>query len=147
MRNSTDRFLDKVQEYLKESFSKRAKDCGIPDIAVWDRGWNAALDSMTAYPACLTFVDSKKLIDPYTTQYYLVTGIAVSADDSNSLDELGNIWCDILEDTIRADWHLGGACLDCSFDIDISIGVSQGVFVIWTRILCSVDIGGYVYAR
>lgn len=145
MRNSTDRFLDKVQEYLKASFSKRAEAMGVKDIVLWDRGYNAVIDSMTSYPACLTFIDSKTLEDITVTRYSLVIAIGVSADDDETLDELGNTWCDILEDSIRSDWSLGKACLDTSMQIDIKLGVGKGVYVIYTEIDCSVDIGGFVY--
>lgn len=145
MRNSTDRFIDKVQAYLKESFSKRAEAMGIKDIVIWDRGFNAVIDSMTSYPACLTFIDSKTLEDITVTKYSLVIAIGVSADDDESLDEAGNAWCDILEDTIRSDWSLGKACLDTTMQIDIRLGVGKGVYVIYTQLDCSVDIGGFVY--
>lgn len=147
MRNSTDRFLDKVQAYLKSSFSERAEALGTADIALWDRGYNSVLDSMTSYPACLTFIESKTLSDITVTDYSLVIGIGVTADDNDTLDELGNIWCDILEDTIRSDWSLGGACLDTSMQIDIRLGVGNGVYVIYTVLKCSVDIGGFVYGQ
>lgn len=145
MRNSTDSFITAVQLYLKQAFSERAEKSGIADIKTWDRGWNAVLSSLSDYPACLTFVDSKKLRDCYTTSYSLVIGIAVTGDDSDELERLGNIWADILEDAVRSDWHLGGACLDSSTGAEISFGVTEGIFCIWMRLNCDVDIGGYVY--
>ena len=145
MRNSTDEFISRVQDYLKEAFSERAKEAGIEDIRTWDRGWNAVLSSMSSYPACLTFVDGKKLSDCYTTSYALVIGIAVTGDDNDELERLGNTWADILEDTVRSDWHLGSSCLDSSLGAEISFGVTEGIFCIWMRIECNVDIGGYVY--
>ncbi len=147
MRNSTDRFIDKVQSYLKESFTKRAGELGICDIAIWDRGYNAVLDSMTSYPACLTFIESKSLTDITITDYSLVIGIGVAADDNDTLDELGNAWCDILEDSIRSDWSLGGACLDTAMQTEIRLGAGKGIYVIYTILKCSVDIGGFVYGQ
>ncbi len=144
MRNSTDAFIERVQKYLKSAFSERAEELGIEDIATWDRGWNSVLSSLSAYPACLTFIDSKSLKDCYTTEYSLIIGIAVTSDDDEELEELGNAWADILEDSIRADWHLGEACLDSSAG-EISFGVTKGIYCIWMRLECAVDIGGYVY--
>lgn len=144
MRNSTDRFINAVQTFLEKEFTKRATALHLEDIKTWDRGWNSSLNSMDQYPACLTFVESKSLVDCYTTEFAISIGLAVTADD-NLLDELGNVWSDVLEDTIRSDWHLGGACLDSSFNSQISFGVAQGIYCIWLRLKCLVDIGGYVY--
>ena len=147
MRNRTDVFLDKVQQYLKASFTERAKELGIKDIVVWDRGFNAVIDSMTSYPACLTFIENKNLSDITVTEYTLMIAIGVTADDTESLERLGNSWCDILEDSIRSDWHLGGACLDMDMKIDIKLGAGKGLYVIYTELRCSVDIGGFVYGE
>lgn len=146
MRNSTDAFIESVQAYLKSAFSERAEELGIEDIVTWDRGWNSVLSSLSAYPAALTFIDSKTLKDCYTTEYSLIISIAVTSDDDEELEELGNLWADILEDSIRSNWHLGGACLDSSAG-EISFGVTKGIYCIYMRLDCDVDIGGYVYEK
>ncbi len=145
MRNSTEEFLTAVETYLKAAFSSRAGSIKVKDIVSWKKGHSTDLYSMDEYPAVLLSVDKKNLKDIYTTTFSLSVGIAIKAEDETFLDELGNIWSDILEDSIRSDWHLGEACLNTKSGSDIQIAVKSGILVISTTLICDVDIGGFVY--
>ena len=152
MRNNTEKFVKAVQDYLKTAFSKRVvdinekdKDIHLQDIALWQSGFNGVTAGLTAYPGCLILVNSRTLVDAYTTSYSLVVGIGVTADDPDYLERLGRYWEDILEDTIRSDWHLGGAVLDTDIGVKFESDCTSNVYVIQAELTCQVDLNGYVY--
>lgn len=153
MRNHSERFAAAVRTYLESAFAKRVaavnekdKDIQLQDIALWLTGYDATLMNLSAYPACIVLVDGRQLIDPYTTAYNLAIGIGLTADDPVYLERMGRYWEDILEDTIRSDWHLGGACLDTDLHISFNAMCVSNVYGIEASLTCQVDLGGYVYA-
>ena len=151
MRNSTAAFVDALKEYLQKSFSDRVTqinaqlDMGLPDIATWGSGFNAVLSGLTAYPGCLILVNGRRLSDSYTTVFNLTIGIGLTADNPVYLETIGQLYTDILEDTIRSDWHLGGACLDTAQGIEIQVDCVNNVYLIQAQLECEVDLGGFVY--
>lgn len=154
MRNSTERFASAVKDYLQRAFTERVnginerdKDVHLPDIALWFSGYNATLMNLSHYPACIILVDGRQLVDPYTTAFNLAIGIGITADDPEYLERLGHYWEDILEDSIRSDWSLGGACLDTDLNIRFNALDVGNVYGIEAQLTCQVDLGGYVYAE
>ena len=153
MRNSIDRFLKAVQEYLQKAFTERVKaineenpDIHLPDIALWQYGYSGVLSGLSHYPGCIVFINGRTLKDPYTTEFSLVIGIGITADSPDYLDQLGQLWEDILEDSIRSDWSLGGACLDTDIGVNFKTDSVNNVYLIQVQLACQVDIGGFVYA-
>ena len=154
MRNSTERFLEAVQLYLKEAFTERVAEINekdpeihLSDIALWQYGYSGVLSGLSHYPGCIVMVNGRTLVDPYTTAFSLVIGIGLTADDPSYLDRIGQYWEDILEDTIRSDWHLGGACLDTDIGIQFNTDNVSNVYLIQAQLTCQVDLGGFVYAE
>ena len=154
MRNRTDRFTIALQKYLQSAFTERVQQINeadpslhLPDIALWQFGYSGVLSGLSHYPGCLVLVNGKTLIDPYTTAYSLVIGIGLTADDPEYLETLGRLWEDVLEDTIRADWSLGGAALDTDIGVQFESDCVNNVYLIQAQLTCQVDLGGYVYAE
>lgn len=152
MRNSTERFVQAVTTYLKKAFSERVEkineldtDIKLQDIVLWQSGFNGVTAGLTAYPGCLILVNSRTLVDAYTTSYSLVIGIGVTADDPDYLERIGRYWEDILEDSIRSDWHLGGAALDTAEGVKFESDCTSNVYVIQAELSCDVDLQGFVY--
>ena len=152
MRNSTERFVQAVTAYLKKAFSERVgkineldTDINLQDIVLWQSGFNGVTAGLTAYPGCLILVNNRTLVDAYTTSYSMVIGIGLTADDPDYLERIGRYWEDILEDSIRADWHLGGAVLDTDIGVRFESDCTSNVYVIQAQLTCQVDLGGFVY--
>ena len=152
MRNSTERFVVALQSYLKTAFTERVsrineKDSEIrlADIALWQSGYNGVLSGLTHYPGCIVLVNGKTLTDPYTTEYSVVIGIGLTADDPDYLERMGRYWEDILEDSIRSDWTLGGTAIDTDVGVRFNFDCTSNVYLIQAELTCQVDIGGYVY--
>ena len=153
MRNSTERLISALQEYLKKTITERVddinskdKDIHLPDIALWQSGYSGVLSGLSHYPGCIVLVNGRTLIDPYTTSYSVVIGIGLTADEPGYLERIGRYYEDILEDAIRSDWHLGGACLDTDSGVMIDADCVNNVYLIQATLTCQVDLGGYVYA-
>ena len=154
MRNSTERFTAALQDYLQKAISERVKeaneadpDISLPDIALWLSGYTGVLAGLSQYPGCIILVNGKALTDPYTTTYSVVIGIGLTADDPAYLERMGRLYEDILEDSIRSDWSLGGAALDTDVGVQFDMDCTSNVYLIQARLTCQVDIGGYVYAE
>ena len=152
MRNSTERFIAALQRYLKSSISDRVMEANIkdpdihlPDIALWQSGYNGVLSGLSNYPGCIILVNGKTLTDPYTTSYSVVIGIGLTADDPAYLETMGRCYEDILEDAIRSDWSLGGAVLDTDIGVKFESDCTSNVYLIQAQLTCQVDLGGYVY--
>ena len=154
MRNRVDQFLSALQQYLKVAFTARvaeinAKDTSIhlPDIALWQSGYTGVLSGLSHYPGCIILVNGRTLVDPYTTAYSLVIGVGLTADSPEYLETIGRLWEDILEDTIRSDWSLGGAALDTDIGVQFESDCVSNIYLIQAMLTCQVDLGGYVYAE
>ena len=154
MRNSTARFIEALQAYLKTAITERvekanAEDPGLhlPDIALWQSGYNGVLSGLSHYPGCVVLVNGKTLTDPYTTSFSVVIGIGLTADYPDYLEEIGRLYEDILEDVIRSDWSLGGTCLDTDIGVQFMSDSVNNVYLIQAQLTCNVDIGGFVYAE
>ena len=154
MRNSTERFVSALQSYLQKAISDRVAaanaadtDIRLPDIALWQSGYNGVLAGLSHYPGCIILVNGKTLTDPYTTTYSVVIGIGLTADDPGYLEEMGRLYEDILEDCIRSDWSLGGTALDTDVGVQFQSDCVNNVYLIQAQLTCQVDIGGYVYAE
>lgn len=152
MRNSEKRFLNALQDYLKKAITERVNavnaenpDIRLPDIALWQSGYRGALSGLTHYPGCLTLINGRTLIDPYTTSFNVAIGVGLTADDPDYLEEIGRLYLDILEDAIRADWHLGGAALDTALGASFMTDCVNNVYLIEIDLECQVDIGGFIY--
>ena len=154
MRNSTERFVDALQRYFESAISERVEkvntedpDVRLPDIALWQSGYNGVLSGLTHYPGCIILVNGKTLTDPYTTTYSVVIGIGLTADDPDYLERQGRLYEDILEDCIRSDWSLGGAALDTDIGVKFESDCTSNVYLIQAQLTCQVDRGGYVYEK
>ena len=154
MRNSIERFTSALIGYLQKAISERVasineKDHGIslPDIALWQTGYNGVLAGLSHYPGCIVLVNGRTLTDPYTTTFSVVVGIGLTADDPDYLERIGRAYEDILEDCIRSDWHLGGAALDTDIGVQFQSDNVNNVYLIQAQLTCQVDLGGYVYAE
>ena len=145
MRNRANIFLDKVQEFLKASFAERAALCGIPNIKQWQTGYAVPLSAESEYPACLLYVAKRVGVDAYTADFVCDLGIAIAGDEPAEMERQGLLWQDILEDTFRDDYHLGGACLDIEDGWSIDNSFANGLYVVACSFTAEIDLGGYVY--
>ena len=154
MRNRIERFTSALIEYLKTAISERVAsinagepDISLPDIALWQTGYNGVLAGLSHYPGCIVLVNGRTLTDSYTTSYNVVIGIGLTADDPDYLEKMGRAYEDILEDCIRSDWSLGGAALDTDIGVQFQSDNLNNVYLIQAQLTCQVDLGGYVYAE
>ena len=154
MRNSTERFVSALQGYLEKAISERVAavnaedpDVRLPDIALWQSGYNGVLSGLSHYPGCIILVNGKQLTDSYTTSYSVVIGIGLTADDPDYLEEMGRLYEDILEDCIRSDWSLGGTALDTDLGVQFQSDSVENVYLIQAQLTCKVDLGGFVYEK
>lgn len=150
MRNRVDVFLAKIMAFLEREFSRRVAEINateriLDDIALWDTGFDGVANGLTHYPGCLLLVDRRRLVDSYFSSFSLMIGIALTGDDLELLQKQGHLWEDILEDTIRSDWHLGGSCIDATEGKDMFSDCVSGVYMISITLECTVDLGGFVY--
>lgn len=158
MRVSYQAFLAKLQAYLSESFTERVEewntgeeesvaDTPLDDIAEWGNGYISVLQGCQSYPACILLPSGRRASSepPFFTQYKVTVGIALTGQDFEYLVRQGQAWEDILEDTIRSDWSLGGACLDSRMTGDLTADCTGDVYVISCELECTLDIGGAVY--
>ena len=154
MRNRIERFASALINYLKPAISERVAsinaedpDISLPDIALWQTGYNGVLAGLSHYPGCVVLVNGRTLVDPYTTSYSVVIGIGLTADDPDYLEKMGRAYEDILEDCIRSDWSLGDAALDTDIGVQFQSDNVNNVYLIQAQLTCQVDLGGYVYAE
>lgn len=152
MRNRIERFTSALVDYLKSAISARVAsinaddpDISLPDIALWQTGYNGVLAGLSHYPGCIVLVNGRTLVDPYTTSYSVVIGIGLTADDPDYLEKMGRAYEDILEDCIRSDWSLGGSALDTDIGVQFQSDNVSNVYLIQAQLTCQVDLGGYVY--
>lgn len=145
--------MSALQGYLEKAITERVGDINakdddiqLPDIALWQSGYNGVLSGLSQYPGCIILVNGKQLTDPYTTTYSVVIGIGLTADDPDYLERIGRHYEDILEDAIRSDWTLGGAALDTDIGVKFESDCVSNVYLIQAELTCQVDLGGYVYA-
>lgn len=141
----TEFFLTQVRAYLKKAFSSSVADLnglypdlGLQDIASWASGFAGVSAGLQAYPGCLTLVSSKTIDTRDFTTFSLTIGIGVTSDDPERLEQLGGIWEDILEDAIRADSSLGGACVTAD-QVSITSDCVSHVYLIEAKMECSFD--------
>ena len=146
-RTRTDLFINSVIDYLKRYTEARCLEENIAPVAAWETGYTMTLGEATEYPACITLVPRKMMLDAYTVRYSLIVGVALSADDPVELDKLGNKWADILEDAIREDFSLGGSCIGVETGFVIESDNVANIYVLQARIECDVDLGGFVYEK
>lgn len=151
MRNSTGKFLASLEKYLRHAFSDRVEkinrdnpEINLADINSWQSGYGGVAAGLSVYPGCLLLINGKTFSDIYTTTFNVVIGIGLTADDPEYLETIGHIWEDILEDSVRSDWHLGESCID-SNNAQLKSDCTSNVYVIQMEIQCDVDLGGYVY--
>lgn len=150
VRNSVDVFLERVTAYLKESFTKRVDEINrtehvLDDIALWQSGFDGIAAGLTHYPGCLLLIDRRTLSDVHFSTFELLIMMGIAGDDDVVLQKQGHLWEDILEDTVRSDWHLGASCLDVAVGSEIISNCTSGIYTITLSLSCEVDLGGYVY--
>lgn len=146
-------FIDALAAYLEAAFTERVEawnalggEVQLEDIAEWG-GTTAVLQGCQSYPACIILPSGRRMsaASPYFTRYRVTVGIALTGNDPPYLVRQGQAWEDILEDSIRSDWSLGGACLDTGATGDISSDWASDLYVISCELECELDLGGYVY--
>ena len=146
MRTRTDVFLEKLHSYLKSFFDEKCTEFGIESVKNYQIGFvNEPLSSTTEYPASLMVVTSKNGVDTYSCLFDCTVAIAVTSDDVNELGRVGLIWSDILEDAIRSDYSLGGACLDVEDGFNVMTSYADDLMIIAVEFNAEIDLGGYVY--
>lgn len=152
MKTTVQKFIAAVRDYFEAAFSARVNelnqntpDLKMQDIALWSSGYSGVTAGLSAYPGCLILVNGRTLLDAFTTQFSVVIGLGITSDDPERLELLGGLWEDILEDAIRSDWHLGGACLDTDMGIAFQTDCVNNVYLIQAAFTCMVDLGGFVY--
>lgn len=152
MRNASEKFIKALGEYLKKAFSTRVEkaneenpDLGLADIVLWQDGYRGVASGLSEYPGCIILLNGRTLTDVYTTTYHVIVGIGLAGDDADHLEMQGRAWEDILEDSLRSDWTLGGAALDTALGVSIRSDSVSNVYVIQAEFDAQVDLNGYVY--
>jgi hypothetical protein len=150
MKSQSDILYTKIEAYLQsavpqlvDSWNEKHPGESLSQIMEWDRGYRDILTGLREYPAILLIEKGRSYQDSYTTRHTLVIGLAYTCDDMDMLQTHGQAYVDILEECIRADWHLGDACLDAvSYEIDTDIVTS--IFVVACTLTINLDRGGFV---
>lgn len=154
MRTNYQEFIDRLRSHLEASFTERIEawnadggEVALTDIMEWGNGYISVLQGCQSYPACILLPEGRRMSSepPFFTQYKVTVGIALTGQDFGYLVRQGEAWEDILEDTIRSDWSLGGSCLDSRLTGDMTADCTGDVYVISCTLECDLDIGGYVY--
>lgn len=152
MRNASEKFIKVLEEYLKKAFSSRVEkaneenpDLGLVDIVLWQDGYRGVASGLSEYPGCIILLNGRTLTDVYTTTFHVIAGIGLAGDDADHLEMQGRAWEDILEDSLRSDWTLGGAALDTALGVNIRSDSVSNVYVIQAEFDAQVDLNGYVY--
>lgn len=145
--SSVNRLVKALQEYFNNYFESAIQtfpDLNLQNIALWQSGFTGVLSGLQTYPGAILLVQRRSISDSFTTSFSCVLGIGLSADDPNYLEEMGNAWEDILEESIRADYHLGESVLDTN-EISIESSCTGNVYVIQMAFTVQIDIGGFIY--
>ena len=147
MRNRETVFIKKLQDYLKAFFTARTAQLEIEDIVLWQDGYAGIISGLTHYPGCIVLVDGRTITGAYTARYDVIVYVGVTGGDPTALETLGRTWQDILEDAIRSDWSLGGACLQVLDSAQIRPGYTSNIYTAGLKFTCEVDTGGFVYGN
>ena len=147
MRDRESTFISALQTYLKGFFTAKTEEEHIEDIVLWQNGYAGVASGLTHYPGCLIIVDGKTITDAFTARYDVLVYVGITGGDPESLEATGRLWQDILEDAIRSDWSLGGACLQVINGAQIRPGWTNNVYTAGIKFTCEVDVGGFVYGN
>ena len=147
MRDRESTFISALQTYFKGFFTAKAEEEHIEDIVLWQNGYAGVASGLTHYPGCLIIVDGKTITDAFTARYDVLVYVGITGGDPESLEATGRLWQDILEDAIRSDWSLGGACLQVANGAQIRPGWTNNVYTAGIKFTCEVDVGGFVYGN
>jgi hypothetical protein len=150
MGSRVDQVFDAMKAYLEPAVEAAIDERNESDptlhlnhIAEWDRGYRDILTGIREYPAMLFLEKRRYGKSSFFTTYEMVIGFAYMNPDADEMQRQTDAYRDILEDVVRADWHMGESTLDVSgFDMDSdTIG---GVFVSAIDVDIDVDNGGFV---
>lgn len=147
MRNREQVFVNSLQNYLKAFFTQKAAENEIEDIVLWQDGYAGVISGLTHYPGCIVIVEGRTITGAYTAEYEVTIYVGITSGDPVTLEATGRVWQDILEDSIRSDWTLGGTCLQVLDGAEIRPGCTNDVYTAGIRFRCEVDLGGYVYGN
>lgn len=149
----TERLLDAMEEYLRESLGKAREkwnaedeDLGLPEVAMCHHGYCDPVGGLSLYPALILIVGGRDSSKPFFVDYDITVGLAIKSEDTGALVRWGQAYEDILEDVLDSDHSLGGSVLDINgqrMDKDIV----SGTYLITVTCKVTVDRGGYVYAE
>lgn len=131
-------------EYVSGYINERAEDWNLPPIASTEMGYRDIFTGVRAFPALICIVRSATDVDSFTTRYHLLFGLAVKGADIDLLQQDGERFADILEDSVRADGHLGGLAIDTT-GISITTDCTGGFYIVSME--CDVDIDRGAFAN
>lgn len=145
MRNKEEEFLTSLKNYLQAYFTEQAAANEIEDIVLWQDGYTGIISGLTHYPGCVLLIDGRTITGAYTGRYDVLVYVGITSGDPETLEKTGRIWQDILENAIRADWTLGGSCLQVLDGAQIRPGCTGDIYTAGLKFTCEVDCGGFVY--
>ena len=152
MRSKINLFTNSLIKHLTECFEAKIKEFNaenpknkVRNIEKWYSGFFGVAAGLDANPGALILIPSISTINPFFDQYSVKVAIAVSADDNAWLEELGRAWTDILLDSLRTSWTLGGLAVLVQHPVTINIDCTAGRYIVEASFDCEVDLGGFAY--
>ncbi len=138
----TSRLASGALDYVSGYINERAREWNLPPIASIEMGYRDIFTGVRAFPALICIVRSARDIDSFSTLYHLLFGLALKGADIDLLQEDGEKFADILEDSVRADGHLGGLAIDTT-GISITTDCTGGFYVVSMECDVSIDRGAF----
>jgi hypothetical protein len=140
IKHLTECFESKITEFNTEN-----PDHEIKNIEKWYSGFYGVASGLDANPGALILISNISTINPFFDSYHVNIAIAISADDQQWLEEIGRAWSDILLDSLRTSWTLGGLAVMVQHPVNLSIDCTASRYIIEATFDCEVDLGGFVY--
>lgn len=116
----------------------------LPLVAEFDSGYRDIFAGLREYPAVIVLNRGREDRGSFSTEYKILIGLVLKSEDLEQLENWGQSYADILEDVIRSNPSLGGACLDVN-NFRLNTDCVSGIFVISVEINVELDRGGFIY--
>lgn len=154
MRSKINLFTQSLISHLTECFEEKITEFNaenpeynLKNVEKWYSGFYGVASGLDANPGALILISNISTINAYFDSYHVNIAIAVSADEPAWLEEIGRAWCDILLDSLRESWTLGGIAVLVQHPVSLQIDSTASRYIIEATFDAEVDLGGFVYER
>lgn len=152
MRSKINLFTNNLIAHLTECFESKIAEFNaenpeseLRNIEKWYSGYFGVASGLDANPGALILIPSITTINPFFDSYRVNLAVALSADDQLWLEELGRAWTDIVLDSLRMSWTLGGLAVLVQHPVSLTIDCTPSRYIVEASFDCEVDLGGFAY--